>query len=237
MSKHIIDVTDDQVTTAAQAILEAMQSAEGGRTSYLRFLIVSTQSALGGKRGQDTVMQLTALAKVHARFYEIVMREAERYVPAGTKERQIEIHKKANFARTALSAVRSHIKTGADIVALNPDKTTKASLAKYQPATPAPANAKRLLSRAERFSKVLLATLMGLTEADPDAAAEEIRLVLGQLQQQLDEIADNPSDDRTRRNPKPEAHIPAPSKRQGRPPRAPFNPSETTVQRAQALPS
>ena len=206
MAKSITDITDDQITSTAKAILEAIQGAEHGRTSYLRHLITATQAALGGKRNQETLAQLTALAKVHQRFYELVMHEAERYVPAGTKDRQVELHRKANFARTALSAVRGHIKSGADVVALNPEKATKASLTAYQ-RPDAPVSAKRLVSRAERFGKALLSTITALTAADPNAAAEEIRQVMEKLREQLEAIE---PDAPARRSTKPEAQLRAP---------------------------
>lgn len=108
--------------------------------TYLRVLIASTQSELGseprqrtspriGKLDADTTaLHLTALNAVHDRFYTIVLRVAhETY--KGARERNAA----TNFARTAVSTLRSWIKAGHDIRDLAAAKASKESLRRTTP--------------------------------------------------------------------------------------------------------
>jgi hypothetical protein len=177
-------ITDKEVNTIAHSIFSAQSSMEQGRVTYLRTLVEATKDELENKKGQEMQAQLAALQRVHERFYEIILAAAQPFVPKTQKDRAIELHRRANFARTALSAVRGHIKADEDIVALNTAKLTKKQLAK----APTPVRAvspKRLKARAETQSKALVATLLGLADADKAAAVDEIQLILGQLTKQL----------------------------------------------------
>lgn len=177
-------VTDNEVTTIAQSIMRADNDAGTGRTTYLRALIGAAQEALDRKKGQEASVQLGALKTVHERFYELILTAAEEFVPRNMKDRNTELHRRANFARTALSALRSHVRAGADVVTLSPTKTTKAIL-KSPAGAQRPLTARRWRVKAERESKALIASIMGLADTDKAAAVEEIQLVLGQLAEQL----------------------------------------------------
>src|SRR5882724_560220 len=177
-------IRNEDVTSIAQAIFKALDDAQGGRTTYLRTLLLGTQDELGGKKGQETNIQLAALKLVHEKFYELVLKAAEPFVPKGTKDRAIELHARANFARTALSALRGHCRAGGDLAALSAAKTTKAML-KVREGPAKPPTARRLKARAESQSKAVMATLLGLSDTDKAAAVEEIQLLLGQLTTQL----------------------------------------------------
>jgi hypothetical protein len=155
-----------------------------GRITYLRTLIEATQDELQGKKGESKPVQLAALSVVHERFYAIILAAAQAFVPKTQKDRAVALHKRANFARTALGAVRGHIKAGEDIVLLNASKATKRAL-KSPPRKATPLSVKRWKAKAESQSKALVATLMGLADADKGAAVEEMQLVLGQLTTQL----------------------------------------------------
>lgn len=177
-------VTDKTITEIAESILIAQRDGDAGRVTYLRAVIQATQEELGGKKGQDAKIQLVALAAVHERFYEIVLEAAQPFVPKTQKDRPVELHRRVNFARTAVSALRGHVRAGGDLVALSPAKATKRSLLKRSGA-PRALTPKRWHARAETQSKALVATLMGLADVDKAAAIEEIQLVLGQLATQL----------------------------------------------------
>lgn len=176
--------SNDQVMGIAQAIFKATGEVQEGRQTYLRTLLAETQDSLGNKRNQEASVQLSALKAVHERFYEIVLGAAEEFVPKGTRDRGTVLHNKANFARTALSALRGHVRAGGDLVYLSPEKVTKGSLRSREGPT-RPISARRWKVRAERQSKTLVATLMGLADADKGSAIEEMQLVLGQITQQL----------------------------------------------------
>lgn len=176
--------TDKQVTTIAESIFSGQAAIETGRTTYLRTLIEATKDELNNRKGEPLKTQLTALQRVHERFYALILSAAQPFVPKTQKDRSIALHARANFARTALGAVRGHINAGEDVVAVNINKITKAGLAK--PARRAQAiSVKRWKTRAEAQSKAFIATLIGLGDADKAAAVEEIQLTLGQLASQL----------------------------------------------------
>lgn len=177
-------ITEKQVSDIAESIFSAQAGIETGRVSYLRTLIAATQDELNHKKAEPPALQFKALQTVHARFYDIILKAAQAFVPKTQKDRSTALHARANFARTALGAVRNHIRAGQDVVALNTSKVTKASLAK--PAARVKAiSVKRWKTRAETQSKALVATLMGLADTDKAAAVEEMQLVLGQLTTQL----------------------------------------------------
>lgn len=210
--KAVIEVTTKDISNVAVQIFGGVETMEAGRVSYLRLLITATQLALGGKSGQPEADQLKALRVQHDRFYEVVLGEAEQFVPRGTRDRAVLLHKRANFARTTLSALRNHVRAGEDIAKLNAAKTTKGSLAVPKERRPR-LNARRLKANAELYSKRLVAAVMGLADTDKDSAAEEIRLVIAQLREQLDTIVGH--------------HV-----RVRAPRSTSFRPSETTVMRA-----
>lgn len=177
-------ITDKQVTMIAESIFNAQSADSTGRATYLRTLIDATKEELSGKKGEPANTQLAALQRVHERFYELILKAASPFVPKTQKDRSITLHARANFARTALSSVRNHIRAGYDIAALNSAKATKATLARPKQNVH-PLSVKRWVSRAESQSKALVATLLGLADADKAAAVEEMQLVLGQLTSQL----------------------------------------------------
>ena len=179
-----VNVSDKEIANIAALILGAQKDGDAGRVTYLRILIQAAQATLEGRKGLDEKVQLSALAAVHERFYAIVLDAAQPFVPKTQKDRAVELHRRVNFARTAVSALRGHVRAGGDLVALNPAKTTKRNL-KSREGPPRPVSAKRWRARAESQSKALIATILGLADADKAAAVEEIQLVLGQLTTQL----------------------------------------------------
>jgi hypothetical protein len=172
----------ETVSTISRGIFQATADVTTGRTNYLRIILKATQDDL--KRGAEITDQLAALNAVHEQAYDLVLKAAEEFVPRGTKNRGAEIHKKANFARTALSALRGHVRAGGDLKTLKAETITKAALKVREgpQRTPSP---RRLRARAESQSKALVATLLGLADVDKAAAIDEMQLVLGQLTQQL----------------------------------------------------
>ena len=177
-------ITDKDVTIIATSIFNANATAETGKVSYLRALIDATKDELQNKKGEPANNQLAALQRVHERFYALILEAAQPFVPRTQKDRSVTLHARANFARTALSALRNHVRAGEDIVALNSTRATKATLAKPKPKV-IPLSVKRWTARAESQSKALVATLIGLADADKAAAVAEMQLVLGQLNSQL----------------------------------------------------
>lgn len=178
------NVTDKEIDRIAQSVMSATRDVDTSRETYLRTLLTATQEDLGHKRGLDAPLQLAALKRMHERFYAIVLSAAGRVVARNHPQRAHEMQRLANFARTALSALRKHVRADGDLCALVPAKVTKgALLAREGPSRPP--TAKRLMTAAERESKRLMATLMGLADVDKAAAVAEIQLLMGQLGDQL----------------------------------------------------
>lgn len=209
-------ITDNDIKRIAVEILVAQAGIDTGRTNYLRTLVAATQEDL--PRGSDARVQVARVGTVHDRFYALVLAATEAHVPKGTKGRAVEIHRRANFARTAASALRNHARAGGDIAALKADSVTKGSLKRRAPQH-RPLSAKRALKRAEDQSKALMASLMALGEADKRSAVDEIQIIIGQLSHQLVELGAEPGARRARGR---GHHIP---------------PSTTQVIRAMARPS
>lgn len=177
-------VTDKEIDQIAQTVMGATKNAEGGRATYLQSLVAATQEELEHKRGLEPPLQLAALKSVHERFYAIVLSVAGRLVARNHPQRGEETQRLANFARTALSALRGHVRAGGDLVTLQAAKVTKAAL-RVREGPARPPTAKRLKAAAERESKRIVATLMELAETDRAAAVAEIQLIMGQLGDQL----------------------------------------------------
>lgn len=175
---------DNEVVAIVEAVFKASDALGTSRTTYLRAVVKGAQEELGTKRGQEAAVQLTALRTVHDRYYELVLRIAEEYVPKGTKGRSVELHRRANFARTAVSALRTHVRAGGDLVSLSVDKVTKGML-KSRAGPVRPPSIRRLKAKAEVQSKALVATLIGLADTDKASAVEELQLLLGQITTQL----------------------------------------------------
>lgn len=130
------------VATPADVESVARQHITGMQVpaTYLRMLIATTQSELGveprqrtaariGKLDADTLtLHLTALDAVHDRFYTIVLRVAQESYK-GARERNAA----TNFARTAVSTLRSWIRANHDIRDLAAARATKESLRRATP--------------------------------------------------------------------------------------------------------
>jgi hypothetical protein len=173
-------ITDKDVNDILQSIFSSQDTAGAGRTNYLRTLIVATQEELGHKKGEPVTTQLGAVKRVHERFYDLVLKAAAPFVPKGTKDRAVELHRRANFARTSLSAVRGHIRAGEDIVTLSAAKATKGALARKE-RPPKSMSAKQWRARIGGQAQGLIAALTGLAGTDKAAAVAEVQRALGQL--------------------------------------------------------
>lgn len=188
--------TEEDVAKLTNSVLNAVQEAESGRKTYLKCLIASTQSELGGKPRIRTAPkigkldeearyeQLNALNAVHEKFYIVVVKVAADSVPPTMKDRAVEVNRRSNFARTALYALRTWVRAGNDITSLGVHTASKASLEVERQALKPPA-VKTLKRRAERESKSLVKTLLTLADEDKAAAIEEIKITMGQLSDQL----------------------------------------------------
>lgn len=182
------------VGAIARSIFQSVDTVSTGRQSYLRLLVAAIQKELGAPERknrpakpaklaiEEIDKQLLAAQAVHSHNYETVLEVASEFVPAGTKDRKTELHRRGTFARTALSAVRRYVRAGNDITAIPAARVTKPMLETPDRGKSVPTPTK---GRVERQSKALMASVIGLADADKPAAVEEIRLLMGQLADQL----------------------------------------------------
>lgn len=186
--------SDADIASLAKSIVSGQLMSEGGRRDYLKILLASTIDALGAKpkvrQGRPAKLDEPAMLKqtetleaTHTRFYAIIVRETASLIPAG-KERATELNARTAYARVAVSRLRAYAKSGADLTALVPAKVTRDTI-RVKQRTPRAVSSGRLKQRAERESKALMATFIGLADSDKPSAVAEIQLLMGQLAHQL----------------------------------------------------
>jgi hypothetical protein len=177
-------ITDSYITRVAKGILSGESDAETGRASYLRALIEDAQGKI--EKGAELKAQVESINGTHERFYRIVLAVVSESVPRAQKGRAAELQRRANFARTAKSILMRNVKSGNDLATIKADKATKRSLTvASQPREPKPLTPEALKAQVEAQSHALVASIVGLTALNPVAAATEINLIVGMLQDQL----------------------------------------------------
>ena len=190
--------TDEDITRLAQSVLTASQESDSSRRTYLKTLIATTQQTIGvaprmrtskdvKASPEEVRAQIAALNTVHERFYALVTQVAQESVPAGTKDRGVQINRMTNFARTALSAVRRWVRAGNDITALAAHAVTKASLAVPAPRSKRP-SAAALKARARRTAGDLIQTYRLWGKADKEAATDALRAMIAALTKQFSSL-------------------------------------------------
>lgn len=189
--------TPAEVKRLTLDILKAAQEAAEGPRTYLRLVVGTTIHELGAKAlkrvggrhpkltPEESQRQLAALDAVNERFYAAVVEAAEQGLPPG-RDRAKLLNRRTNFARSAVSTVRSYIRAGHDLRRIVVERCTKRSLQverAVRPPTPA-----RMRRRVEARSKAFITSLIELSETDKAAAIEEMQLAVGQITHQLMEL-------------------------------------------------
>ena len=176
-------ITDTKIEKLARSVMDSMSDVRAGRATYLAALCQAVQEELGERgKDKDIALQLSAIRTVHQRFYAIVLEAAEEFVPKGTKNRSVELHRRCTFARTSVSALRMHVKAGGDVMTLKPQDVNKRLLRAKAPIVVDPG---KVLKRAVRESGKLVQTFALLAESDKGAAIEQMQSVLSELTSQL----------------------------------------------------
>lgn len=179
--------TDQQVEQLAGVVVQG-NTANG---TYLRVLLVKLQANLGRPRGgrprrnaDVSVAQDEALTRAQDALYVHVL------AGVGPEDLdKIERHRRAAFARSAASTLRLVIRAGIDARTLDAETVTKNGLRKMvQP--PEPSNRiERSLQRAEAS---LLRALTRMARASPEAAAEALERIRGEIDSLEDEAVQRP---------------------------------------------
>jgi len=202
-TQYVATPADIKALTKEQ--LSAITVSVRSKVTYLRALIATTQNSLGlvprvrsvgqpVKVPKETIKeQLVALETVHEGFYASVL-EAIEESPLGEDEKPKSGRGSANaiktrratFARSAMSTVRSWIKHGHDLANLSAAKATKTSLTiKGGQGRTRKVSPKRLIKAAQKQTQILVATLLQLAETDKAGAAVEYQNVMGMLSDQM----------------------------------------------------
>jgi hypothetical protein len=195
-SKHYLASPTD-VEAITRSVLEAQTKNSGGRATYLMALIATTQHALGiaprqrqapnsGKISRELrEKHLAALDAQNEIFYAAVMKAAREILGANIDP--IELNRRTNFARSAVSTVRRWIRIGNDITTLVAAKTTKSSLAvaarREKQTSP-----KVLTNRVRKYGDRFLLTVVKLGESDAKIAREALEDAKATIQQTLDKL-------------------------------------------------
>jgi hypothetical protein len=207
-NSFVATAADIEALTKEQLVATA--TSVRSKVTYLRALIATTQDKLGlaprvrqGKgapvklKPEEIVVQLAALEEVHANFYTAVLKaiddtpltEDEKPKSGRTSAAAIKA-RRATFARTAMSTVRTWIKAGRSLAGIAPSRITKGALViQHGQKKKRLSSPKRLLTRAEKQSKDLIATLLELSETDKESAVKEYQALVGVLSDQLAKLS------------------------------------------------
>ena len=133
--------------------------------------------------------RVTAQEPIFTRAQGPVARRRRHWRLAQPAGRKVPIARRATFARTAMSTIRSWVKHGHDLSTLFPAKVTKhaITLPTGQRRQRKP-SAKRLVTAVQSQVKELIVTLLALSEVDKAKAISEEQTVIGQLSEQLIEL-------------------------------------------------
>lgn len=142
------------------------------RGTYLRVLAAAVVDANVTKRGQ-----IGALNKAHANFYPDILKGV-----GGNSLDPKERERRGTFARTSLSTLRSFVRHGGDIRALDLATLTKASLRKATQPAEAADRAERSMSRS---NATLVRAARRLARRDPARARELIRHAIEALKEAM----------------------------------------------------
>lgn len=225
-----------EVKQLTARILTADDDSDTAKTLYLRAVVETTQTELGGaprlRAGkpakltpEEKARQLAALTVVHERFYAAVMEEARNRLPAGPDKAK-RLNAKVNWARTTVYTVRQWIRASHNILAVGTAKLTKAQLKVKAPKRPP--SAATLRRRLVDRGKALIAAALELIDTDKDVARGELELIMAQLATQFLNLGGKPVRDA------------ADAAQQHRPFKVKstvFIPTETMVVRQQSSPS
>lgn len=185
MSKEFVTAPTD-IQKLAHSIMNADESAQGGRVTYLRSLVAVIQQTLGGKpvlkvhgrpKRPDIPACVEAFEKANETFYGAVL-EA---VPAALTpaERQ----SRTSFARSSAATLRRAIKAGWNPLGESVTAVSKARLAAFakEHSQPRAASVKALEGRVMRYTGRIAEMVDALPDAERGRVLGMVLADLGQV--------------------------------------------------------
>lgn len=177
-----------QVETLAHDVV-AGQNADG---TYLRVLLAHMQSKLGRPRRGKQPPQEPVLDTVHEALYPSILKG----VANGDEITDTERNRRATFARSAASTVRTFIRGGGDVRSIDVATATKAGL-RAAVAPPAPEVAEGATRTQRSYIKAedaYLRSVQRLARGDPEDARERVEGLMEQLEKLLAELDAPPAE-------------------------------------------
>lgn len=178
--------TTGEIRALARHTVEGRQVLTSARGAYLRALVETAQTELGGKADQDA--QLAALKAAHRRFYPVVQEAIatdEILAAAGFAKRDIanERNRRLNFARSSYGTIKRWLRApNHDLMKLDATKVSKSQLENASPPTRKHAmTPERVHARAGKLIGNLLGFTRQVAKIDRTHAASVINDAMNQL--------------------------------------------------------
>lgn len=177
LEKSGYEASEPQVEALAREVVHGT-SADG---TYLRVLVVAAQASLGpAKRKLRAPRQRAAVDKAHKRLYPAVVRGVKTLEAS-----QREVQRRATFARTAASTLRSFAERGGDLRGLVVAEVTKAKLRRAGEPVPTGTKLERAMHSSFDATKRAIARMQ---RKDPKTARRELTAAIDALQAMLDAV-------------------------------------------------
>lgn len=179
--------------------LSASIQAAQSQDTYLKALTATTIVELGEKpraraagkpdelTPDEIKAHLVALENVHQRFYAIVLKAILEGPAELGRNRKTMAQRKATFARTSKTTLRSWIKAGHDVRGLVAARVSKTMLVRETPDAPKP-KAATLRRRAMGLGDRLVLLVGSAPKADRPAALTALESVMQMLAYQMTEM-------------------------------------------------
>lgn len=197
-SKHYL-ASSTEVEAITKAVLEARATGGESRASYLKVLVAKTRErlgmpprqrhapAIGHLSTQKRDEHVAALKSVHKELYAIVDATVRSLGRTGKT-----LNRDTNFARTAVSTVKSWIRVGGDIARLAPGMVTKSYLATVARSTKK-TSPKVLTNRVRKYADRFMLQVVKLDDLNRDIARAALDDVIAKLEAKRDELIAKPS--------------------------------------------
>lgn len=170
--------TPEQVQRLARTHWDASETVKHGSRTYLAIMVALTQRRMKRNRSKEDV--IAVFENLAASMYQDVI--------AGVSEpgmERNEVNRRATFARTAASTLRSYLNANHSIAELDAETVSKSALRKVL-APPEPAGrAARVMSRSVNSIRSVVARL---AKTDRGRAMRELLQLINTLNEQLTDL-------------------------------------------------
>lgn len=184
-------ITD--IRALARQTVDGRNAINTARGEYLRAIIETAQSELGGKA--DQAAQLAAVKAVHKRFYPVVCEATttpdivadKRQTLEERKRRALERNRRSNFARSAYGTIRRWLRAPShDLMRLDAKKVTKSQLLAEAPPTRKHAlTAERVRANADRRIDQLIGFIRQVAKVNQAMASDVVNEAMAALAHQV----------------------------------------------------